>query len=235
MTSSVTPPVPVAINNLEKTIPYFPYDESYQELNWDESGPVTSRTVVFDAGGTALVVEAGFATLLIDPVGSLGPSRTVTVTVIGNGSTASATINVSNPCFYGSVKIKTRLGAMTADAIRVGDEILQLDGSFSKVTQVKKSICDHKSSDENHRLFADESEKLIVTYWHKIRFMDESEEIKAGEHPKLHEVFREMPFDIYHFKLESYKHKILIDDSDIVAESFVTVNPKDVLDDSRHH
>jgi hypothetical protein len=66
---------------------------------------------------------------------------------------------------------------------------------------------------------------MVVTAWHKIRFSDEAEEQKADEHPRLHEVFREMPFPVYHFHLEHYTHKIMIHDTDIIAESFVPINP----------
>jgi hypothetical protein len=200
---------------------------STQTLTWSEYGPIGSRTVVFTSGsGTVGTISAGSVTLTSLSIGT----PTVVVTLIspsGLSNTASAgTINLSNPCFLGFVPLMTRMGAIAAKYIEVGMEMLQPNGTFSRVLGVKVATVTHGGdTTQNDRLFADDDEKMVVTYWHKIRFDDEDEEVKAGEHPNLHEVFREFPFDVYNFVLESYKDKLLVADTNIIAESFVPVNP----------
>jgi len=66
---------------------------------------------------------------------------------------------------------------------------------------------------------------MIVTYWHKVKFNDEIDEQLAGKHKKLHQVFHDFPYNTYNYELDHYTHKILIHDTDIIAESFVPVNP----------
>ena len=202
--------------------------QSIQILNWSESGPVGSRTVVFTSGtGTVGTISAGSVTLTGVSVGN----STVVVTLLAPSGLSSplstGTININNPCFLGFVQLMTSLGAIAAKYIEVGMEMLQPNGTFSRVLAIKVGSVTHGGDiTQNDRLFADDDEKMVVTYWHKIRFDDEDEEVKAGEHPKLHEVFREFPFDVYNFVLESYKDKLLVADTKIIAESFVPVNPE---------
>ena len=202
--------------------------QSIQTLNWSESGPVGSRTVVFTSGtGTVGTISAGSVTLTDVSDGA----STVVVTLLApsglSSPLSSGTININNPCFLGFVQLMTSLGAIAAKYIEVGMEMLQPNGTFSRVLAIKVGSVTHGGDiTQNDRLFADDDEKMVVTYWHKIRFDDEDEEVKAGEHPKLHEVFREFPFDVYNFVLESYKDKLLVADTNIIAESFVPVNPE---------
>ena len=202
--------------------------QSIQILNWSESGPVGSRTVVFTSGtGTVGTISAGSVTLTDVSEGA----STVVVTLLApsglSSPLSSGTININNPCFLGFVQLMTSLGAIAAKYIEVGMEMLQPNGTFSRVLAIKVGSVTHGGDiTQNDRLFADDDEKMVVTYWHKIRFDDEDEEVKAGEHPKLHEVFREFPFDVYNFVLESYKDKLLVADTNIIAESFVPVNPE---------
>jgi len=197
-----------------------------QTLTWSEAGPVASRTVVFTAGsGTVGSISSGTVSLT-----GVSTSATVVVTLFSAASLWNAgsvgTINLSNPCFLGFVPLMTRMGAVAAKYIGVGMEMLQPNGTFSRVLGIKVSTVTHAGGNfENDRLFADEDEKMVVTYWHKVRFEGEEDEVKAGSHPKLHEVFREFPFDVYNFVLESYKDKLLVADTTIIAESFVPVNP----------
>jgi hypothetical protein len=201
--------------------------QSIQTLNWSESGPVGSRTVVFTSGsGTVGTISEGTVTL----TGVSDGNSTVVVTLFspsGLSNTGSVgTININNPCFLGFVRLMTRLGAIAAESIKVGMEMLQPNGTFSRVLGVKAATITHGGdTTQNDRLFANDDETMVVTYWHKIRFDDEEEEVKAGEHPKLHEVFREFPFDVYNFVLESYTDKLVVADTPIIAESFVPVNP----------
>lgn len=201
--------------------------QSTQTLRWSEYGPVGSRTVVFTSGsGTVGTISAGLVVLTGVSVGS----STVVVTLFspsGLSDTASAgTINLSNPCFLGFVPLMTSTGPVASESIEVGMEMLQPNGTFSRVLGLKVGTITHGGdTTQNDRLFADDDEKMVVTYWHKVRFGDEVDEVKAGEHPKLHEVFREFPFNVYNFVLESYTDKLLVAGTDIIAESFVPVNP----------
>ena len=201
--------------------------QSTQTLRWSESGPVGSRTVVFTSGsGTVGTISAGLVVLTGVSVGN----STAVVTLFSPSGLSNAgsvgTININNPCFLGFVPLVTSTGPVASESIEVGMEMLQPNGTFSRVLGIKVGTITHGGDiTHNDRLFADDDEKMVVTYWHKVRFADEGEEVKAGEHPKLHEVFREFPFNVYNFVLESYKDKLLVADTNIIAESFVPVNP----------
>jgi len=202
----------------------FPYSAG---LTWTESGTVTSRSVVTYEYGTQTVVNGTVTGLIpgscsIGGVGNSSPGwgpYTATVTLTNSYGSVSASITVSITCFLGSTKLQTRNGSVCASDVVLGTELLQPDGSYSKVVKVRESTVSKSVPAGDARLFADESEKMIVTAWHKIRFADEKEEVKADIHPRLHEVFREMPFMVYHFELEDISHKILIANADIIAES----------------
>jgi len=150
----------------------------------------------------------------------------VTVTVTLGSLTASASVNISVPCFVGHVLLETAEGAVAAKDIVVGSRMLQPDGGYSEVVEVKNSILTEETNAEDRRLFADPEEKMVVTFWHKVKFPGEQEEVRAGEHPLLHEVHYPLPLPVYHFKLENpKKDKILIHETEIVAEGWVPVNP----------
>lgn len=197
---------------------------SQQVLTWTEIGNVVSRVVISLTGGITIVNQGvGSAELTLENTGNV----TIRITISDGSQSAYAEINLSNPCFLGRVKLLTSLGAIEAKDIKIGMEMIQPDNSKSKVMQVKRStVAAPGNNFENDRLFADAEEKMVVTYWHKIRFIDEEEEIKAGSHPKLHEVQEEFPFDVYNFALEHFTHKIMLADVPVIAESFVPVNPK---------
>ena len=95
----------------------------------------------------------------------------------------------------------TREGPVAARDIVVGMEMLQPDGSYSRVVKIASRVVTKYTRPADARLFADPSEKMVVTAWHKIRFSDEIEEKKADKHPRLHEVFRELPLPVYHLSL----------------------------------
>jgi hypothetical protein len=211
------------INNLE-IVSGGEIGDSVAVLNWYETN-VTSRSISITPTLSAPTVSnftAGTVTLTRS---TTDVTFAVTITVTNAAGSASATINVSVGCFLGFVKVKTLDGPVAVEDIVVGTKILQPSGRYSNVVQVKRTtITDSVSGDG--RLYADAEEKMVVTYWHKIRFSDETEEVKAGEHPRLHQVFRPTPFDVFHLKLEDPVHdKVLIYDTDITAESFVPVNP----------
>jgi len=210
-------------------------------LTWDEmGGHVTSRTftvtqttnnpgdyvnpnsVITSYSAGSCTVEA--ANYPDNGGGREGPYN-VTVTLSNSFGSSSSTITVSVTCFLGFVKLQTRGGPICASDIKIGMEMLQPNGSYSKVTKVKETPVTKFIPAEDARLFADPEEKMVVTSWHKIRFSDELEETKADVHPRLHEVFREMPFTVYNFQLDKFSDKIMIHDTDIIAESFIPINP----------
>jgi len=199
-------------------------------LTWSETN-VTSRSatcVVTSSPSTYVpaaisLLSAGSCT--ITNQATQGP-YTVTITLTNAQGSVSASINVSVGCFLGFVKVKTLGGPVAVEDIVVGTKILQPSGLYSNVVELKRTTITDMFADGDGRLYADAEEKMVVTYWHKIRFSDETEEVKAGEHPRLHQVFRPTPFDVFHIKLEDPVHdKVLIYDTDITAESFVPVNP----------
>jgi hypothetical protein len=170
---------------------------------------------------TVSALTAGSCTI----TGVYNDTYNVIITVSNAYASASAEIVTGTPCFLGFVKLQTVLGPVAAEDVTLGMEMLQPDGSYSKIVKTASRVVTEFTRQADARLFADPSEKMVVTSWHKIRFSDEAEEKKAVEHPRLHEVFRELPFPVYHFHLEHYTHKILIHDTDIIAESFVPENP----------
>jgi hypothetical protein len=198
-------------------------------LTWTETNTVSRSATCVRTSNSAPVpaaislLAAGSCT--ITNQATQGP-YTVTITVTNAWGSTSATINVSVGCFLGFVKVKTLEGPVAVEDIVVGTKILQPSGHYSNVVELKRTTITDMFADGDGRLYADDDEKMVVTYWHKIRFSDESEEVKAGEHPRLHQVFRPTPFDVFHIKLEDPVHdKVLIHDTNITAESFVPVNP----------
>ena len=146
---------------------------------------------------------------------------TVTITVTNSQGSTSSSINVSVGCFLGFVKVKTLDGPVAVEDIVVGTKILQPSGRYSNVVELKRMTVTDLFAEGDGRLYADSEEKMVVTYWHKVRFSDETEEVKAGDHPRLHQVFRPTPFDVFHIKLEDpINDKVLIYDTDITAEGF---------------
>jgi len=199
--------------------------DSTAVLTWYETN-VTSRSISITPTVSAPTVSnftAGTVTLYRS---TNDVTFAVTITVTNASGSASATINVSVGCFLGFVKVKTLDGPVAVEDIVVGTKILQPNGRYSNVVELKRTTITDMFADGDGRLYADAEEKMVVTYWHKIRFSDETEEVKAGEHPRLHQVFRPTPFDVFHIKLEDPVHdKVLIYDTDITAEGFVPVNP----------
>jgi hypothetical protein len=201
-------------------------------LTWNESN-VFSRSIIVldnslaDVTSTALTsLSPGYAVVTYqntDPYGSYY----VTINVNNAKASASAQITFSVSCFLGRVELQTRDGLLAAEKVGLGTDMLQPDGSYSKVVQVKKTTVTAQSANKDSRLFADDTEKLVVTSWHKIRFPDELVETKADEHPRLHEITQEYPFDVFHFQLEKFAHKILVSDTGIVSESFIPINPSE--------
>ena len=201
-------------------------------LTWDETN-VSSRSIIVLDNSLADVTSAALTTLLpgyavvtyqnTHPYGSYY----VTITVSSGNASASAVITFSVSCFLGRVELQTRDGLLAAEKVVLGTEMLQPDGSYSKVVQVKKTTVTSQSANKDSRLFADDTEKLVVTSWHKVRFPDELVETKADEHPRLHEITQEYPFDVFHFQLEKFAHKILVSDTGIVSESFIPINPSE--------
>jgi len=213
--------------------PYtYPYDPTVATLTWDETN-VSSRSVVVLNSLSTDVTSAALTTLLpgyaVVTYQNTDPYTTysVTITVSSGNASASAVITFSVSCFLGRVELQTRDGLLAAEKVVLGTEMLQPDGSYSKVVQVKKTTVTAQSANKDSRLFADDTEKLAVTSWHKVRFSDELVETKADEHPRLHEITHDYPFDVFHFQLEKFAHKILVSDTGIVSESFIPINPSE--------
>ena len=215
--------LPPTITNLSSDEPY----SGPWHLTWTETN-VLSRSFTVTQGGdsySGLITEyhAGGCTFN-DPRGY--GTYLITITVTGcDGQTDSASISISVPCFLGCVLLETKNGPMKVEDITVGSEMLQPDGSYSKVVETMKNTIESDFGNSS-RLYGDASEKCIVTWWHKVRFSDEKEEVRAGEHPSMHRVHREYPFDVFHLKLEHPEtDKLMVHDTDIIAEGFFRPEP----------
>lgn len=204
-----------------------PFDGPWH-ITWDETNVLSRSVTVVKSGdsypSSISQLQAGSCTFT-DPSDGSG-SYEITITVTGcDGQTDSAIITISVPCFLGCVLLETKNGPVKAEDIGIGSEMLQPDGTYSKVVDTTKNTIKNDFGNSS-RLYADESEKCIVTWWHKIRFSDETEEVRAGEHSRMHRVHREYPFDVFHLKLEHPDtDKILVHDTGIFAEGFVRPEP----------
>ena len=197
-------------------------------VTWTESAGVTSReayiTPVTEYTPTISGLSNGSCTITENGGGFQQYSLHVTVSNIFSSDMASGYISVS--CFLAGVLLITRDGPVAVEKLTIGIEMLQPDGTYSKIVELKNGPLTTSDPEEDRRIFADEEEKCIVTFWHKVRFTDETEELKAGNHPRFHEIFRELPVDIYHIRLERpITDKVLVYDTNIIAEGFVPVNP----------
>jgi hypothetical protein len=134
--------------------------QSIQTLNWLESGPVGSRTVVFTSGsGVVGTISANSVTLTSVSVGA----STVVVTLFSPSGLSSplstGTININNPCFLGFVQLMTSLGAIAIENIKAGFKMLQPNGSYSHVKNVIVTTVGEYDDKNDTRLFSDESGK----------------------------------------------------------------------------
>jgi hypothetical protein len=216
---------------LAPTITNISSDEPFNgpwHITWDEAH-VLSRSVTVGKSGDSYPssisdLQAGSCTFT-DPNDGSG-SYEITITVTGcNGQTATAVQVIGVPCFLGCVLLETKNGPVKIEDIAAGSEMLQPDGTYSKVVETTKTTIKNDFGNSS-RLYADESEKCIVTWWHKVRFSDETEEVRAGEHSRMHRVHREYPFDVFHLKLEHPDtDKILVHETEIIAEGFVRPEP----------
>jgi hypothetical protein len=221
---TASPCLPPTITNISSDEPF----DGPWHITWTEAN-VLSRSIVVEKNGdtypgSITEYHAGGCTFT-DPNDGSG-SYTITVTVTGcNGQTASAVQQISVPCFLGNVLLETKDGPVKVENITVGTEMLQPDGTYSRVVDTTKTTIMNDFGNSS-RLYADESEKCIVTWWHKLRFGDETEELRAGEHSRMHRVHREYPFDVFHLKLEHpTTDKLLVHGTDIVTEGFVRPEP----------
>jgi len=226
LNSQPVPPVCLSptITNLTSDEPF----DGPWHLTWTETNVLSRSISVTNNGnsypGSITEYHAGGCTF-VDPQGGSG-TYVITITVTGcNDQTDSANISIGVPCFLGCVLLETKDGHMKVEDITVGSEMLQPDGSYSKVVETMKNTIESDFGNSS-RLYADASEKCIVTWWHKVRFSDEKEEVRAGEHSRMHRVHREYPFAVFHLKLEHPgTDKLMVHDTDIIAEGFFRPEP----------
>jgi hypothetical protein len=191
-------------------------------VTWVETGHVTSRTVTA-VNGTVTNVTRGSATVTVSTNGS------VTVTIFNSFTnlSATATLSLLYPCFLGFVKLTTSIGAIAIENIKIGYEILQPNGSYSRVKNVLVTPIGEYDDKNDTRLFSDESGKCVVTYWHRLS-IGGGPEYRAVDHPDLHEVYREFPFNVYNLELENESDMIMVHDTEIVAESYIANNVSNI-------
>ena len=215
--------VQAAINNLEIS---GSFNNEPWYATWNENNIITRGASIAPSLNMEIsALISGSCTVTNDNNAAGG---TYVLTIVGSnilGQSSSASINISVPCFIAGVLLVTREGPIVVEDLVIGSEMLQPNGTYSKVVAVKRSLLTESVPEEDRRLFADPEEKCIVTFWHKVS-MGGDDEVKAGEYTKFHEVFRNLPIEVFHIKLEKpVIDKLMVYDSDIVCEGFIPVNP----------
>ena len=206
---------------------------------YDWTGTVTERINFFIFGYTSTGIRSTFpeACISINPsteqmyldrtkyvLSALSPGSNH-IGSFYNYNTLIPAVNtqaVSGPisCFLGFVEFLTKNGYVAIENIQTGMEILQPDGSYSKVIELLKSVVTELSDVDDRRLFSDTSGKFVATYWHRVTI--DGVEARACDHPALHEVTRPFPYNVYNLKLENEMDKLM--SSNIVAESYIADN-----------
>jgi len=161
--------------------------------------------------------------LTFDAAGKSGdPGETYSIYVTAenaNGaSVASYTLSVT--CFMEDVLIETSRGGIQAQNLLVGDLLLQPDGSFQEIQLVRVTEVSTNSKLMDRRIYSD-GHGVKVTHWHKLKWAEDAEIVYAGESIRMHEIFPEMPFNVYHFKLDG---EIKVQGSDAILESLHETN-----------
>ena len=187
-------------------------------VTWTETGAVTSRTVT-SVGGTVTNIAAGSATVTVSGNGSV----TVTLFNSFSGQSTTGTLSLAYPCFLGFVQLMTDMGAVAIESIKVGVKMLQPNGYYSRVKNVLVTSVGEYDDKNDTRLFSDVSGKCVVTYWHRLSIAG-GPEYRAVDHPGLHEIYRPFPFNIYTLELENDSDMLMVDGTEIVAESYIKNN-----------
>lgn len=189
-------------------------DSFFGSIDWQNSwsGSVPTFTV-YDTSAT---LQASGNSNTSNP--ALMPTYSLYVTAVNAGGATVASISLPVRCFMQDVLIETSDGVIFTQNLEVGHLLRQPDNSFRKIKAVQKTTIDERSNAVDRRVFSDESRRVRVTYWHKLKKEDGEMEI-AGTAPFMHEFFPAFPFDVYHFELESKEDVILVHGSDLVLES----------------
>jgi hypothetical protein len=196
-------------------------------ITWDQSNTtsvdITYTSTQPSVTGTFSDTTLTSSTFTLDYLSSY-PNTDLDFTITLTNSHGSTTSNVTQNiyCFLGFVKLETSTGPVAIENIHPGTLMLQPNGTYSKAVRINKSTACGPHRDT--RLFADESGKCVVTYWHRLRVGDQ-EEVRAIDNTLLHEVTHEFPFDIFNIELEEGSHKLIVADTEIVAEGLIANHP----------
>ena len=188
---------------------------------WTRAGLVSISAPGADISEISLTASGGSALLTCAAV------ATITVTVVAKNPlntaecapTVSSSASIFVQCIEASVELATARGAVRADAVAVGDAMLQPDGSVSRVLAVRESVLQEGMLPRDRRLFADASGRVVVTAFHALSLQgpptpagsteaaNKAETarhlLRAYEHPLMDEIVRpQLPARVYHFVLE---------------------------------
>jgi hypothetical protein len=120
-----------------------------------------------------------------------------------------ATIAHNISCIDENVLILTQRGPIKAKYITLEDSLLQLDGTYSKILEIRFNFF------EGYMYRTPNNTKF--TYWHPIKFPGEEKYTVAGKHDMLQTILTSGY--VYHFRLEKMTDDILFDNDNVVAES----------------
>ena len=150
--------------------------------------------------------------------GDPGETYSIYVTAENANGASVASYTLSVTCFMEDVMIQTSRGGIQAQNLLVGDLLLQPDGEYKRIEEVQVTQVNDSCKLMDRRIYADLSERIKVTHWHKLMWPGE-EMVYAGESAHMHEIFPQMPFTVYHFRLEEPTDHILVEGTDAILES----------------
>jgi len=136
--------------------------------------------------------------------------------------TTTATASFDINCIHESVVLRAAHGAVRADAVRVGDALVQPDGSTSRVVRVSAARIFPGTARRDARLFQDPSGRALVTAFHAVRFGAHGDFVAAWLHPEMTELVDAellFPTNVFHFQLQDPAHVIGVADTDVWLES----------------
>ena len=185
-----------------------PSGVSFADVTW---------TPAFDGGTAALSTSSVHSSF----------SVTLTARNAWTGEETTSTLSFNVTCIHENVLLSTRSGPCRAGDVSVGTEMLQPDGSFSRVLRVVESTLAKGNLPHDRRLFADASGRVVVTPMHALAFGSAADALGSRMVPAcLHDAMEEvvapaLPTRVNHFELEHPAHVLGVAHTDAWLESLV--------------
>ena len=167
----------------------------------------TSLSVITEFSPGPITVQAGNGSCVILVRANPNPANVIVTLTLQGYSLQFTLVDVA--CIDENVLIQTMRGPVKARDVCKEDQFLQLNGSYSKITEITCSPC-------SEQMYAIGS--CLFTYWHPVRMPNESAYVVAGMHPLL-KIIPAAHRTVYNFRLESEEDDILFTEHTIIAES----------------